>query len=338
MNALFRAGYSQRMTQPFGSRPPLAHWPWAGAAGGVGWLLLAIITLTAARADGGPAITVLLLPAIVIAGFVGGAWPAALVAALAVAAAYLVAAASPEPAPWPVVAAFAAAAAAIAAAMGSMHRTIELLRNENQAAQAALALRQTLFQDLRHRIANTVQFAASLLRLQRRQIGDDPDTARAALDTTIHRLEIMSRIHRNLYDPAGLDRGFEEMMRAICQDLLTATDTVGVKCTVQGMPPRLSAEKTLCLMLIVTETMINSLKHAFERGTAGSIAVQVARLGDGHVELSVRDNGSGLPAGFDPAVAGGLGLRLIRSLAQQLGGEVSVSSDGGTITRVVFPA
>lgn len=338
MNALAHGGYSQRMALFFGSRPPYPHWPWAGAAGGVGWLLLVIITLTATRVDGGPAITVLLLPGVVIAGLIGGAWPAALVAVLAVAAAYLVAAASPEPALWPVIAAFAVAAAAIAAATGSMHRSIELLRIESQDAQAALALRQTLFQELRHRIANSMQFTASLLRLQRRQVGDNPDTARAALDSTIHRLEIMSRIHRNLYDPAGLDRGFEEVMQAICDDLLAATDTVGVNCAVQSLPLRLSAEKTVCLMLIVTETMINSLKHAFAHGTGGRIAVQVARLGDGRVELSVRDNGSGLPAGFDPATAGGLGLRLIRSLAQQLGGEVSMTTDRGTITRVVFPA
>lgn len=288
--------------------------------------------------------TVLLLPAVVVAGFIGGAWPAALVAVLAVPAAHLVAAAAfdptptPAPALWPVTAAFAIAAGAIATAMGSMHRSIALLRAEHEAAQAALALRQTLFQDLRHRVANTVQFTASLLRLQRRQVGDSPDTARAALDSSINRLEILSRIHRSLYDPAGLDRGFEEIMRAICHDLLTATDTVDVKCTVESLPLRLPSEKLVCLMLIVTETMINSLKHAFGRGSGGSIAVRVAHLDDGRVELSVRDNGGGMPPGFDPIRADGLGLRLIRSLALQLGGDVSISNDDGVVTRVVFPA
>lgn len=288
--------------------------------------------------------TVLLLPAVVMAAFIGGAWPAALVACLAVPSAYLIAAASLDPAStaeaaiWLATAVFAAVAASTTAAMGLMHRSIEQLRAEHHAAEAALALRQTLFQELRHRIANTVQFTASLLRLQRRQIGNSPESARAAIDSTIDRLEIMSRIHRNLYDPAGADRGFEDVMRTVCQDLMAATGTLGVKCTVQSLPLVLSAEKMVCLMLIVTETMINSLKHAFPRGAGGSIAVRVARLDDGQVELVVQDNGTGLPAGFDPVGAGGLGLRLIRSLAQQLGGELSMTGEGGTVTRIVFPA
>ena len=340
MAASGRSYTPQRMISPYGSHS-LIRRRWLGAIAGIGWLLLVIAALTE---DGGaPGMHLfLLLPAVVIAAFIGGAWPASIIAALATVAVFAasltpIGTATPgELPPRFAAAVFGALAAAIVASMGLMHHSIEKLRAEQQAAERALMLRQTLFQELRHRIANTVQFTASLLRLQRRQIGESPESARAVLDATINRLEVMSRIHRNLYDSAGLGRGFEDAMRAICEDLLTATDTIGVKCTVESPPLQLPAEKMVCLMLIVTETVINSLKHAFPPGVGGNIAVRGRRLDDGRIELSVRDDGSGLPDGFDPDADGGLGLRLIRSLAQQLGGEFSMTTENGTATRIVF--
>ena len=56
----------------------------------------------------------------------------------------------------------------------------------------------------------------------------------------------------------------------------------------------------------------------------------------GQVALSVSDDGRGLPASYDPARGDSLGQRIMRSLVQQLGGELSVAAGGGTTTRVVF--
>ena len=66
--------------------------------------------------------------------------------------------------------------------------------------------------------------------------------------------------------------------------------------------------------------------------------IAIERPEPGRVALSVSDDGRGPPADYDPSKGDSLGLRIIRSLVQQLGGELSVAAEGGTTTRVVFAA
>ena len=92
------------------------------------------------------------------------------------------------------------------------------------------------------------------------------------------------------------------------------------------------------LGLLVTETITNAYKHAFQGAERGLIDVRIERDSPATLILTVRDNGTG----FDPEGAeqdqGGLGRSLIDAFVRQLHGELTISSDAGTEVRVHFRA
>jgi two-component sensor histidine kinase len=90
--------------------------------------------------------------------------------------------------------------------------------------------------------------------------------------------------------------------------------------------------------LVVNELITNAAKYAYQDKAKCAIWVTVARTGDNHVLLSVRDEGAGLPPDFDIHKAKGLGMRIIGSLARQMKGELSVRAHHpGTEFIVTFP-
>jgi two-component sensor histidine kinase len=77
--------------------------------------------------------------------------------------------------------------------------------------------------------------------------------------------------------------------------------------------------------LMVNELVTNSLKYAFPEagkmdGPHGTVRLSVRAAGTS-AEVEVSDNGVGLPADFDPAAGGTLGMELVRALSNQIGGE-----------------
>ena len=83
--------------------------------------------------------------------------------------------------------------------------------------------------------------------------------------------------------------------------------------------------RAISAALVVAELITNATKYAYEGQPGGKIWVRVARADNGHIVLSVRDEGAGLPAGFDPQTTKSLGMRIITAFAQQLGGHVQAN-------------
>ncbi len=89
--------------------------------------------------------------------------------------------------------------------------------------------------------------------------------------------------------------------------------------------------------LIINELLSNALKHAFDGMDEGKIEVILTASADGRINLTVSDDGAGLPHGFDINESKTLGLRLVKILAEdQLQGTLKVTSDGGTTFRIEF--
>jgi two-component sensor histidine kinase len=90
--------------------------------------------------------------------------------------------------------------------------------------------------------------------------------------------------------------------------------------------------------LIINELLSNSLKYAFPDGRTGEIRIELHGHSDGRTRLIVADNGIGLTADVDWENTRSLGLRLVRTLAQQLGAEIEVHREAGTEVRLAFAA
>ena len=88
--------------------------------------------------------------------------------------------------------------------------------------------------------------------------------------------------------------------------------------------------------LIINELASNSLKYAFPADTQGAVNITF-RHDDAHYVLRVSDTGVGLPADFEPEKGKSLGMKLVRMLAGQLGGELKYSNGVGTTFEIRFP-
>ena len=89
--------------------------------------------------------------------------------------------------------------------------------------------------------------------------------------------------------------------------------------------------------VIVNELVANSLKHAFPGGGPGEISIELRALEDDQAKLRVRDNGVGFPISQDFSRLESLGLQLISTLTEQLGGTIELRNNGGTEFEITFP-
>jgi two-component sensor histidine kinase len=120
----------------------------------------------------------------------------------------------------------------------------------------------------------------------------------------------------------------------VCEDIAAATPDCNVE--VAAMPGIvIRTDRAVAAALAVNEMITNAAKYAYP-GRRGSIRVGLTRDAADRVSIAVRDEGEGLPADFDVRT-GGLGMRLVRSFAQQLQGELQVvRHDPGTEFVLVF--
>jgi two-component sensor histidine kinase len=209
-----------------------------------------------------------------------------------------------------------------------MQKAHGALVRERARSEALASAREVMFNELQHRVSNNLQVAAGLLSLQRRRIGDAE--AAAALDEAIRRLGTIGRISRSLYDPNGAALGLDKLLSRLCDDVLDASgrDDVTIAVTAEGAPT-IEPDAAIPAALIVAEAVSNAIEHGFANGRGGRIDVRIARVKES-LEVSVTDNGHGLPDGFDLASTDSLGLKIATTLARQVNGQFSLSGGGGT--------
>ena len=101
---------------------------------------------------------------------------------------------------------------------------------------------------------------------------------------------------------------------------------------------KLPPDALIPIALVVAETIANAVEHGFAGRESGRIEVQMAMRGDA-ATLIVADDGAGPPPGFTAAASTSLGLRISRTLAEQLGGSFDLGprDGGGAVATLCFP-
>ena len=195
-----------------------------------------------------------------------------------------------------------------------------------------------------HRIANSLAMIAALVRIQAAAVGRgqqlSPQDAQSQLEEAAARIETVAQSHRLLAN-AGLGGALEPsiFIRDICDMAARAFDSDGrVSLSYEfEESPVLSASRMTTLGLIVNEAMVNALKYAHPAGVNGFINVACRPIYGDSLIVTVEDDGVGLPPHVDHN-GGGLGLRIMHSLAEELGGSLSFrSSPLGLTVQVVVP-
>jgi two-component system, sensor histidine kinase PdtaS len=194
--------------------------------------------------------------------------------------------------------------------------------------------KQILLQELQHRVANSLQIIASVLMQSARQV--QSHETRAHLRDAHHRVMSVATLQRQLAASRLGDVELRSYFADLCQSIGASMirDHKHLSLTTRVDDSAVAADVSVSLGLIVTELVINALKHAFAgHDPAGKIVVDYSRQG-GDWTLSVRDNGAGMPA--DQANAKpGLGTGIVEALAKQLDASVTVTdADPGTTVSI----
>jgi len=155
-----------------------------------------------------------------------------------------------------------------------------------------------------------------------------------------HRVRSMAMVHEKLYQSGDLARvDFGDYTQGLLNYLWRAHGGAAehIHLTLDLAPVMLAVNAAVPCGLILNELAGNALKHAFNERSAGQVVISLQRDTEDRVRLSVRDDGIGLPPGFDWRQSRSLGLRLVQMLAGQLHAAVEVHSKAGTEFTLTFP-
>jgi two-component system, sensor histidine kinase PdtaS len=201
-----------------------------------------------------------------------------------------------------------------------------LLQEKHELAQRQIMLAQ----EFEHRLINGLQLIVSLLSLQSRT-ATTPEAA-DQLNVAARRVSALGRVHHRLHlldHEAHVE--FKEYLQNLCEDLsgLLFQEGSGYAIVVEGAKIEIPSALAIPLGFIVNELITNSAKYA-----EGHVTVRIEARSPTDRSLSVLDSGPGLPDGFRPADSKGLGMKIVLSLVEQIGGELQIlPGDNGRGTR-----
>ena len=206
--------------------------------------------------------------------------------------------------------------------------------------ERSLKEKEILLNEVNHRVKNNLQLISAMLRLE----SDGTSNAEVArfVKDTLSRIGSIATIHEMLYITDNVSEiAVAEYMREIGRnlaDMYSSPDTV-VRIEVEAGNLRMDLNRMVPLGLLTNEMLTNSLKYAFPGKDAGRIVISMSGgAPTGQFVYRFTDDGVGLPQGFAPAQSKSLGMVFIHSLAKQLGGELTISSEGGLRYELRFPA
>lgn len=195
--------------------------------------------------------------------------------------------------------------------------------------------KQMLLQELNHRVANSLQIIASVLMQRVRSV--QSEETRGHLRDAHHRVMSVATLQRQLASTASGDVALRHYLTELCTSIAASMifDAKLVTLTVEADDSFMPADRSVSLGLIVTELVINSLKHAFTGVDAkGAIRVGFNATGDGWI-LTVADDGIGLQ-GSHASGKPGLGTGIVHALAAQLAATVEVTdADPGCLVSII---
>lgn len=201
---------------------------------------------------------------------------------------------------------------------------VELTREVAERRKAEAGARQlvdektTLLKELQHRVKNSMTIITSLVGLE--SMKAECEESRLVLEKLQSRINALASLYEILYTSGGVDHVdlkeyLERIVDAACESM--GTDVLHIEVESNIVSRSIDLKPAVSLGLIVNELVTDALKHAFIGRDAGRIAVEVREEAD-MLMLDIRDDGVGLPEGFNPDSSQGFGFQLIGLLVQQL--------------------
>ncbi|MBI3721562.1 MAG: GAF domain-containing protein, partial [Fimbriimonas ginsengisoli] len=217
-------------------------------------------------------------------------------------------------------------------------RALETLAKQAAVSieHAKLQVRNTLMQEMHHRVKNSLQQVASLLGLQVRH--GNYKSLEDALNDCLSRILAIASVHdllsREDLDHVGLRSIAEMLVHHQQHSLILPGRSVGFQ--VRGEDVHLNMTQATQIALILNELLQNAVEHGFRNALQGEVHITVEE-NDGEVSLWVSNSGDRLSEGFVQGGDGHLGLHIVDSLTHALGGRFKLGDIlGWTVAEVKF--
>jgi len=198
-----------------------------------------------------------------------------------------------------------------------------------------------------HRIANSLTVLVSMVRMQTVSVKKNADSysnaeVRHLLDGIAAPINTISQLHR-IVSHAGADGAItlKPHLHDVTDALVAALSSPeqAVRVVYTGGDCMVQMRQVQPIVLILCEIFINAMKYAHPSGVPLIMLVDSSISGDGRLVLTISDDGVGLPEGFDPALSSGLGFKVMRRLAAEVGADLQIQSTHlGLSFRLSLPA
>lgn len=219
----------------------------------------------------------------------------------------------------------------------SINRDVTEQKEAERRIRASLKEKEVLLREIHHRVKNNLAVVHALLGIQGQYSADD--FHRTMFEDSQNRIRSMALAHELLYQSEDLSEiDADAYLGSLVDHLAGPIPGIGTRIMLvkEIEDIRFDLDTALPVGLIVTELVSNSIKHAFPGETSGEVRVILGRLPGDAFELTVADNGVGMPTADGSHSAKSLGLDLVDTFVRQLHGEVVIESNKGVRAVIRF--
>jgi two-component sensor histidine kinase len=212
-----------------------------------------------------------------------------------------------------------------------LNNVTELRRRERE-----LVTKDVTIREIHHRVKNNLQTVSALLRLQARRI-DDPG-ASAALNEAVRRIASIALVHETLSNSPDASVDFDQVLDSLVSHALELSPRMSeLRIQRTGELGSLEPRIATPLALVITELMHNALEHGLAE-TGSALGIHISTTAN-ELQVTISDDGVGLPDGFDIATSPNLGLQIVRTLTEnELRGTLSLKSEARETKAILkFP-
>lgn len=208
-------------------------------------------------------------------------------------------------------------------------RTAQLERSNEE--------KEILLKEIHHRVKNNMQVICSLLNLEARSFADTRLVG--AFADSQHRVKSMALVHEHLYQSQTLGRiSMPTYVRALVDGVAgSQSHSARVRCDLDCEDITMPIDTAVPCGLIINEIVTNVFKHAFPDGRDGHLMLTMKQSTPGRIELTVSDDGVGLPPAQGSLSGSSFGMRLISMLVEQLQATLEILPTAGTTLRLLIP-
>jgi len=212
--------------------------------------------------------------------------------------------------------------------------TNRVITEKNSLLERLLTEKEWLLKEVNHRVKNNLHMVISLLESQAMYLEND---ALKALETSKRRIFSMSLIHQKLYQSENVKTiDMSVYLPELVNYLRESFDDgkyIHFRLEVESI--HLSISQAIPIALVLNEAITNSVKYAFPQKKMGEISIEMHQA-DEIIELTIGDNGVGIASKVEGQDPDALGLKLMRGLIEEIGGQVQFENDHGTIITISF--